>query len=75
MSEFVSHLDDRQKAERLTFLTVLDRDGAAHSSFGTFRPPETYLIDKQGIIRRKFIGAQNWTSPEIVDSLRKLAKA
>ena len=55
------------------FLTVLDASGSAHASFGTFRPPETYVIDKAGIIRRKFIGAQDWTSPEIVAALRKLA--
>lgn len=55
------------------FLTVLDEKGTAHASFGTFRPPETYVIDKNGIIRRKFIGAQNWTSDEIVGTLRKLA--
>lgn len=55
------------------FLTVLDESGSAHTSFGTFRPPETYVIDKAGVIRRKFIGAQDWTSPEIVNSLKKLA--
>ena len=55
------------------FLTVLDEAGTAHASFGTFRPPETYVIDKNGLIRRKFIGAQDWTSPEIVATLRKLA--
>ena len=55
------------------FLTVLDASGSAHASFGTFRPPETYVIDKVGVIRRKFIGAQDWTSPEIVAALRKLA--
>jgi regulator of protease activity HflC (stomatin/prohibitin superfamily) len=27
--------------------------------------PETYVIDRKGIIRRKFIGAQDWSSPEI----------
>ncbi len=55
------------------FLTVLDEAGTAHASFGTFRPPETYVIDKAGIIRRKYIGAQDWTSAEIVDSLRRMA--
>ncbi len=57
----------------VAFLSVLDEGGSAHASFGTFRPPETYVIDKAGIIRRKFIGAQDWTSPEIVASLQKLA--
>src|SRR5579875_2788734 len=45
----------------LGFATVLDTTGSAHASFGTFRPPETYVIDKNGVIRRKFIGAQDWT--------------
>lgn len=57
----------------VSFLTVLDRTGTAHTRFGTFRPPETYVIDKSGVIRRKYIGAQDWTSDEIVTSLRKLA--
>lgn len=57
------------------FFTVLDTTGAAHTRFGTFRPPETYVIDKSGHIRQKFIGAQDWTSPEIESTLRKLAKS
>ncbi len=59
----------------VSFLSVLDEAGTAHASFGTFRPPETYVIDKAGVIRRKFIGAQDWTSPEIVATLRRLASA
>jgi hypothetical protein len=34
--------------------------------------PETYIIDRQGVIRRKFIGAQDWTAPDIADYLNKL---
>jgi len=26
--------------------------------------PETYVIDRKGIIRRKFIGAQDWSAPK-----------
>jgi thiol-disulfide isomerase/thioredoxin len=57
----------------VTLLTV--RDAAQHSNslYGTFRYPETYVIDKSGIIRRKFIGPQDWTSPEIVNYLKKLS--
>ena len=40
--------------------------------YGTTGWPETYVIDTKGIIRRKFIGAVNWTSPEIVGYLNKL---
>lgn len=59
----------------VSFLSVLDAAGTVHSQFGTFRPPETYVIDKNGVIRRKFIGAQDWTSPEIVATLRQLARS
>jgi peroxiredoxin len=50
------------------------RDPQQHSNalYGTFRPPETYVIDRHGVIRRKFIGAQYWTSPDIVTFLKQL---
>lgn len=51
---------------------VLDRTQQSNLAFGTTRPPETYIIDKRGIIRRKFIGAQDWNTPEIQDYLRSL---
>lgn len=54
------------------FLTILDGQGRSNALYGSFRPPETFVIDKAGLIRRKFIGAQDWTSPEIVNFLRKL---
>jgi peroxiredoxin len=54
------------------FLTVVDPAQQSNALYGTYRPPETYIIDKQGVIRRKFIGPQDWTSPEIVSMLRRL---
>jgi thiol-disulfide isomerase/thioredoxin len=57
----------------VSLLTVRDADQRSNAMYGTFRFPETYVIDKSGIIRRKFIGPQEWTSPEIVGYLKKLA--
>jgi len=31
--------------------------------YGTLKFPETYLIDRDGIVRKKVIGAADWTSP------------
>ncbi len=53
-------------------LTVRDGDRKSSTLYGTFAYPETFVIDKDGVIRRKFIGPQEWTSPEIVDYLNKL---
>ena len=40
--------------------------------YGTFKFPETYIIDRNGVMRRKFIGAVDWSSPEVVEFLTKL---
>jgi len=53
-------------------VTVVDPSQHANEVFGTTRPPESYIIDRRGVIRRKFIGPQDWTSPEILDYLKNL---
>lgn len=52
--------------------TLLDSSQRTNLAFGTTRPPETYVLDRQGIVRRKFIGAQDWVSPEITGYLKQL---
>jgi cytochrome c biogenesis protein CcmG, thiol:disulfide interchange protein DsbE len=61
------------KEHSVSLLTVRDAQQRSNTMYGTFRFPETYVIDKNGTIRRKFIGAQEWTSPEIVSYLKELA--
>lgn len=56
----------------VTLTTVRDGDGRINALYGTVQIPETYVIDRQGMLRRKFVSAQNWTSPEIVQYLRSL---
>ena len=53
-------------------LTVRDADQKVNAMYGTVLIPETYVIDRDGVIRRKFIGAQDWTGKEIGEYLRKL---
>jgi thiol-disulfide isomerase/thioredoxin len=53
-------------------LTVRDGDKKSSALYGTFAYPETFLIDKDGKIQRKFIGAVEWTSPEMIEYFRKL---
>ena len=61
------------KKHSVSLLTVRDGEERSNAMYGTVRFPETYVIDKSGMIRRKFIGPQDWTSPEIVNFLKKLA--
>ena len=58
---------------QVDLVSVHDGPKGANARYGSFVYPETYVIDKSGVIRRKFIGAQDWTSPEIVDFLKKLS--
>jgi peroxiredoxin len=60
------------KDHNVNLLTVRDPDQKSNSLYGTAKFPETYIIDRDGVMRRKFIGAVDWTEPEITDFLGKL---
>lgn len=53
-------------------LALRDPQKRSSTLYGTFIYPETYIIDAQGILRRKFIGPVEWTKPEIIDYLNKI---
>jgi len=42
------------------------------SRYGTIKVPETFIIDRDGSIRRKFIGPVDWSQAEIVEYLSRL---
>ena len=54
-------------------LTVRDAGQKVNSLYGTALIPETYIIDRNGVIQRKMVSAQDWTSSEIVEYLKKLS--
>jgi peroxiredoxin len=56
----------------VNMITVRDEARKASNLYGTFGWPESYIIDRNGVIRRKFIGPVEWGSPEIIDYLSKL---
>ena len=60
------------KDYKIDFPTVRDPDQKTSGLYGSFKWPETYIIDRDGVVRRKFIGAVEWSQPEIVDFLTKL---
>ena len=60
------------KDHNVDLLTVRDPDQKSSALYGTFKFPETYIVDRDGVIRRKFIGAVDWTAPEVTDFLGKL---
>jgi cytochrome c biogenesis protein CcmG, thiol:disulfide interchange protein DsbE len=54
------------------FVTVRDPSQRIKHLYGTVQIPETYIIDRDGILRRKFVNAVDWNSPEVVQFLLSL---
>ena len=60
------------KDHNINLLAVRDGDGKSNALYGTFKFPETYVIDRNGVMRRKFIGPVDWTEPDVIEYLGKL---
>jgi peroxiredoxin len=48
----------------LTFPILKDREGLTAHAYGLIGLPETFIIDGNGIVRKRLIGARPWNSPE-----------
>ena len=60
------------KDNGVNFLTVRDPYQKISALYGTFGWPETYIIDREGRLRRKLVGPVDWSSPEVVQFLNAL---
>ncbi len=54
------------KDQSVIFPTYRDASKKSAADYGTTIYPETYVIDRHGKIARKFIGAQQWDSSEML---------
>ena len=60
------------KDHGMNLLTVRDPEQKTSKLYGTAGWPETYVIDRSGVTRRKFIGPVDWTEPDVIEYLGKL---
>jgi peroxiredoxin len=60
------------KQRSVNFMTVRDPEQKVAGMYGTSGWPESYIIDRQGVLRRKVVGPINWGSPEVMQFLSKL---
>ena len=51
--------------------TLLSPDNEAARLFGITGVPETFIIDKEGIVREKIVGPTVWDSPEKIAMIEK----
>ena len=55
----------------ITMPILNDKDSTVGLKYGLTGVPETFIVDKQGILREKFIGSAQWDSPQYVRMLMK----
>ncbi|HEY6251138.1 MAG TPA: TlpA disulfide reductase family protein [Candidatus Angelobacter sp.] len=56
----------------IRLLTVWDPEKKSSELYGTVMYPETYIIDSSGMVRRKIVGQEDFTSPAFIEYLNKL---
>jgi thiol-disulfide isomerase/thioredoxin len=60
------------KQNGYTFPVYSDITGITARNFGVTGVPETYIIDKKGILKKRIIGPADWSSPEVKTYLNSL---
>lgn len=60
------------KKYKLTFPALIDSAGAIRMGYRTTGVPESFIIDKDGILVKKIIGSLDWTKPEILHLFQRL---
>jgi cytochrome c biogenesis protein CcmG, thiol:disulfide interchange protein DsbE len=56
----------------ITFTVLHDPSGRIQSLYQVNGLPTTYLIDRDGRIRRKVLGAAEWDEPRFADDIRRI---
>ena len=76
VSEDVDETAYRRFLERYNMkpniVTVRDPSAKTKALYGTVLIPESFVIDRTGVVRRKFVSSVDWTSPEVIEFLTKL---
>ena len=67
-------IDSFFKETGLFLPTYLDASGTSSKSYGITGVPESFIIDKQGVLVKKIIGGLSWDSPETVAFIEGLMK-
>jgi len=63
---------DRHRTVFGPFLVLIDPGKKVAKSFGTVKFPETYLVDREGVVRYRFINKRDWSSPAAQACIRSL---
>lgn len=62
------------KSQGYTFPVYVDADGVTARNYGVTGVPETFIVDKKGMLVKRVIGGMDWNSAEVKDYLQSLLK-
>jgi thiol-disulfide isomerase/thioredoxin len=63
---------DYMRANGYTFPVFVDLNDSSARNFGVTGVPETYIIDKKGMLRKRVIGPADWNSPDAKNYINTL---
>ncbi len=67
-------LVDFVKEYQIPFQILHDADSAVSSSYGVFRYPESFLIDRNGMVRYHLVGAVDWMGDDVMHTIRAMLR-
>ena len=76
----ILYKDDYEKAmaymkqNNYALPVLIDREGKSAKAYGVTGVPETYIVDKQGVLREKVIGPADWNSSQADSLISNLLK-
>ena len=54
------------KKSRTMLPALLDTDSSISKRYGTTGVPETFVLDKRGVILKKIVGGMDWNDPQVI---------
>jgi peroxiredoxin len=66
-----AYRDFLSKAQ-VSFVTARDPENKINADYGTFKFPESYIIDSRGKVLRKIISNQDWMSERVIRDMESL---
>jgi peroxiredoxin len=68
----ISSVKDFLSKKPVEFPVLMDSDSKVSRRFKVFSLPTSFLLDKNGVIVQKFLGEEEWDSPEIKNKIKDM---
>ena len=60
------------KNNNLSFPALIDSQGLIKTTYKVTGVPESFIVNRQGILAKKIIGPLDWAAPQVLEYLRSL---